>query len=54
MKEKNSNSFFSKLKQKYRLIVMSDSTLEDRLSFRFSGVNVITVLAIGCILLNFA
>ena len=43
MKEKNGNSFFSKLKQKYRLIVMSDSTLEDRLSFRFSGVDVITV-----------
>jgi len=51
MKEKNGNSFFSKLKQKYRLIVMSDSTLEDRLSFRFSGVDVITVLTIGCILL---
>ena len=51
MKEKNDNSFFSKLKQKYRLIVMSDSTLEDQLSFRFSGVDVITVLTIGCILL---
>ena len=51
MKEKNGNSFFSKLKQKYRLIVMSDSTLEDQLSFRFSGVDVITVLTIGCILL---
>jgi murein DD-endopeptidase MepM/ murein hydrolase activator NlpD len=51
MKEKNVNSFFSKLKQKYRLIVMSDSTLEDQLSFRFSGVDVITVLTIGCILL---
>ena len=51
MKEKNGNSFFSKLKQKYRLIVMSDSTLEDQLSFRFSGVDVIPVLTIGCILL---
>ena len=48
MKEKNGNSFFSKLKQKYRLIVMSDSTLEDRLSFRFSGVDVIIVFFSDC------
>ena len=53
MKEKNSTSFFSKLKHTYRLIVMSDSTLEDRLSFRFSGIDVITVLTFGCVLMFF-
>jgi murein DD-endopeptidase MepM/ murein hydrolase activator NlpD len=53
MKEKNGTSFFSKLKHTYRLIVMSDSTLEDRLSFRFSGIDVITVLTIGCVLMFF-
>ena len=51
MKGKAGNSFFSKLKQKSRLIVMSDSTLEDRFSFRFSSLDVISVLTIGCILL---
>jgi len=53
MKEKNGTSFFSKLKHTYRLIVMSDSTLEDRLSFRFSGIDIITVLTIGCVLMFF-
>ena len=51
MKEKNNNPFFIKLKHKYRLILMNDSSLEERVSFRFSALDVITVLTIGCVLL---
>ena len=51
MKEKNNNSFFSKLKHKYRLILMNDISLEEQISFRFSALDVITVLTIGCVLL---
>ena len=51
MKEKNNNPFFSKLKHKYRLILMNDNSLEEQLSFRFSALDVITVLTIGCVLL---
>ena len=51
MKEKNNTSFFSKLKHKYRLILMNDSSLEEQISFRFSVLDVITVLTIGCVLL---
>ena len=51
MKEKNNNPFFSKLKHKYRLILMNDSSLEEQISFRFSALDVITVLTIGCVLL---
>ena len=51
MKEKNNTPFFIKLKHKYRLILMNDSSLEERVSFRFSALDVITVLTIGCVLL---
>ena len=51
MKEKNNNPFFIKLKHKYRLILMNDSSLEEQISFRFSALDVITVLTIGCGLL---
>ena len=51
MKEKNNNPFFIKLKHKYRLILMNDSSLEEQVSFRFSALDVITVLTIGCVLL---
>ena len=51
MKEKNNNPFFIKLKHKYRLILMNDSSLEEQISFRFSALDVITVLTIGCVLL---
>ena len=51
MKEKKNNSFFIKLKHKYRLILMNDSSLEEQISFRFSALDVITVLTIGCVLL---
>ena len=51
MKEKTNNPFFIKLKHKYRLILMNDSSLEEQISFRFSALDVITVLTIGCVLL---
>ena len=51
MKEKNNNPFFINLKHKYRLILMNDSSLEEQISFRFSALDVITVLTIGCVLL---
>ena len=51
MKEKNNNPFFIKLKHKYRLILMNDSSLEEQVSFRFSALDIITVLTIGCVLL---
>ena len=51
MKEKNNTPFFIKLKHKYRLILMNDSSLEEQVSFRFSALDVITVLTIGCVLL---
>ena len=51
MKEKNNSPFFIKLKHKYRLILMNDSSLEEQISFRFSALDVITVLTIGCVLL---
>ena len=51
MKEKNNNPFFIKLKHTYRLILMNDSSLEEQISFRFSALDVITVLTIGCVLL---
>ena len=50
MKEKNNTPFFIKLKHKYRLILMNDSSLEEQVSFRFSALDVITVLTIGCVL----
>ncbi|MBC8266196.1 MAG: M23 family metallopeptidase [Flavobacteriales bacterium] len=51
MKEKNNNSFLEKIKHKYRLIIMNDSTLEERLSFRLSRLNVIAVFTSFGILL---
>jgi len=51
MKKKNDSSFFSNLKHTFRLIVMNDSSLEERVSFRFSGVQLITTILIVAILL---
>jgi murein DD-endopeptidase MepM/ murein hydrolase activator NlpD len=41
MEEKNNPSFLTKIKHKYRLIIMNDSTLEEKFSFRLSRLNVI-------------
>ena len=35
-KEKKKNSLMSRLKNKYRLVIMNDDTLEERLTFRLS------------------
>ena len=41
MEEKNNPSFLTKIKHKYRLIIMNDSTLDEKFSFRLSRLNVI-------------
>ena len=47
MKKKNNISFLSKLKHKFRLIVMNDSTLEERLSIRFSTLEMLSLFSFG-------
>ena len=44
MSKKNDTSFLTKLRYKYRLIIMNDSTLEERISVRLSRLNVISVV----------
>lgn len=40
----NKNKWFSKLRDKYRLVVMNDTTFEERLSFRLTRLNVFIAL----------
>ena len=47
MKKKNDIPFLSKLKHKFRLIVMNDSTLEERLSIRFSTLEMLSLFSFG-------
>ena len=47
MKKKNDITFLSKLKHKFRLIVMNDSTLEERLSIRFSTLEMLSLFSFG-------
>ena len=51
MKKKKNTSFLSNLKHKFRLIVMNDSSLEERVSFRFTGIQLITTFSVAAILL---
>ena len=51
MKKKNDITFLSKLKHKFRLIVMNDSTLEERLSIRFSTLEMLSLFSFGGVLL---
>ena len=51
MKKKNDITFLSKLKYKFRLIVMNDSTLEERLSIRFSTLEIFSLFSFGGFLL---
>ena len=51
MKKKNDITFLSKLKYKFRLIVMNDSTLEERLSIRFSTLEMFSLFSFGGFLL---
>jgi len=50
-KDKKKNSFMSRLKNKYRLVIMNDETLEERLTFRLSRLNVFVVLGTLTIIL---
>jgi hypothetical protein len=43
-KDKGKSSLLSKLRNKYRLVIMNDETLEERLTFRLSRLNVFVVL----------
>lgn len=45
-------SFLNKLRDKYRLIVVSDNTFEERFSLKLSRLNVITVIATAVILIS--
>lgn len=50
--EKNEKSFFNKLRDKYRLIIVSDNTFEERISLKLSRLNVISVIATSVILIS--
>lgn len=49
--EKKKTSFFKKLKNKYRLVVMNDQTFEEKLSFKLSRLNVFVLFGTLSILL---
>jgi murein DD-endopeptidase MepM/ murein hydrolase activator NlpD len=50
-KDKKKKSFMSRLRNKYRLVIMNDETLEERLTFRLSRLNVFVVLGTLTIIL---
>jgi murein DD-endopeptidase MepM/ murein hydrolase activator NlpD len=50
-KDKKKKSFLNKLRNKYRLVIMNDETLEERLTFRLSRLNVFVVLGTLTIIL---
>jgi murein DD-endopeptidase MepM/ murein hydrolase activator NlpD len=52
-KEKRKQSWNSRLRNKYRLVIMNDDTLEERLTFRLSKLNVFVVLGTLTIILIF-
>lgn len=45
MAEENKERIFKKLKNKYRLVILNDSTFEESLSYRLSPLNVFTLFA---------
>ena len=45
MAEDNKEKIFKKLKNKYRLVILNDSTFEESLSYRLSPLNVFTLFA---------
>jgi len=50
-KDKKKKSFINRLRDKYRLVIMNDETLEERLTFRLSRLNVFLVLGTLTIIL---
>ena len=50
MKKKNDITFLSRLKDKFRLIVMNDNTLEERISIRFSALEMLSLFSFGGVL----
>lgn len=52
--EKKKKSFLEKIKNKYRLVIYNDQTLEESVSFRLSRLNVFIVIGTLAILLVFA
>jgi murein DD-endopeptidase MepM/ murein hydrolase activator NlpD len=50
--EKKEKGFLSKLRDKYRLIIVSDNTFEERLSFKLSRLNVISIIATSVIVIS--
>lgn len=50
-KEKKKKSLMSRLRNKYRLVIMNDESLEERLTFRLSRLNVFVVLGTLTIIL---
>lgn len=51
--EKKKSSWLNRLRNKYRLVIMNDETLEERLTFRLSRLNVFVVLGTLTIILIF-
>jgi murein DD-endopeptidase MepM/ murein hydrolase activator NlpD len=52
-KDKKKRSWIRRLRNKYRLVIMNDDTLEERLTFRLSRLNVFIVLGTLTIILIF-
>ena len=52
-KEKKRRSWLNRLRDKYRLVIMNDETLEERLTFRLSRLNVFVALGTLTIILIF-
>ncbi|MDD3876113.1 MAG: peptidoglycan DD-metalloendopeptidase family protein [Bacteroidales bacterium] len=48
------DSFLKKIKDKYRLVIMNDQTLEEKLSVKLSRLNVFIIVGSLCIFLVFA
>ena len=53
VKEKKKTSWTSKLRDKYRLVIMNGETLEERLTFRLSRLNVFVAIGTLTIILIF-
>src|SRR4051812_4074684 len=51
MAGENKKKFFTRLKSRYRLVIMNDETLEEKTSFNLRPLNVFVTLGIVIILL---